>query len=242
MITLRFLLCCLIAITLTSCAAIPDRTDEVDSGSTPEWGGIQTWDNLDHLSIAELERRTAAGDTKAQAELGARYGRGEGVEQDLDRAMEILRDAAKKGEPEAEFFIGTAYYNGTGVPRSEVGAVMWFEKAVAKGHAPAQYWLAVLIKEGRGGIGANWEAAVPLLWDSAMQGYPHAEFLLGYAYQTGAGVEKNVNAAAYWYRRNLSKGYNMRSHFNLAFMINEGQVDWQPGDPEELKSRSASRR
>lgn len=242
MIALRFLSYCLIAIALASCAAMREEHGEAETTNAPKWGGIQTWDSLAHLSIAELERRSEDGDTRAQAELGARYGQGEGVEQDLDRAMEILRAAAEKGEPEAEFFIATAYYNGLGVPRSEVGAVMWFEKAAAKGHAPAQYWLAVLIKEGRGGIGANWEAAVPLLWESAMQGYPSAEFLLGYAYQLGMGVEKNVDAAAYWYRRNLSKGYNIRSHFNLALLINEGEVEWQLGDPEELRSRSASRR
>lgn len=189
--------------------------------------------------MAELEQRIAAGDTKAKAELGARYGRGEGVEQDLDKAIEILRETAATGEPEAEFFLGTAYYSGLGVPHSEAEAVMWFEKAAAKGHAAAQYWLAVLIKEGRGGISPSWSAAVPLLWESAMQGHGDAEFLLGYAYQTGAGVEKNVEAAAYWYRRNLSKAYNNRSHFNLALMINQGEVEWRPGDPEGLKPPSA---
>ena len=227
---LSFLSCCFVAIALASCAAGTSAPDT-----------LQAADELTQLTVAELEHRTAAGNTRAQAELGARYGKGDGVEQDYEKAIEILKDAASKGESEAEFFIGTAYYSGLGVPRSEVEAVMWFEKAASKGHASAQYWLAVLIKDGRGGISANWEAAVPLLWQSATQGYADAEFLLGYAYQMGAGVDKSPAAAAYWYRRTLSKAYNIRAEFNLALLIRGGDVEWRPGDPEALTPPSAER-
>ena len=241
--SLRLISSCVIAVTLASCAAnSPNEPSELASADQTVSNTPQSIEDLTKLTIAELEERIAAGDTKAKAELGARYGKGEGVEQDLDKAIEILRETAATGEPEAEFFLGTAYYSGLGVPHSEAEAVLWFEKAAAKGHAAAQYWLAVLIKEGRGGISPSWSAAVPLLWESAMQGFGDAEFLLGYAYQTGSGVEKNAEAAAYWYRRNLSKVYNNRSHFNLAQLIHGGEVEWRPGDPEGLKPPSAERR
>ncbi len=239
---LQVLSCCAIAITLTSCA-VHSPSASLNPASTSQSAGSaqKSEESLTKLSISELEQRVAKGDSLAKAELGARYGKGEGVEQNLDKAIELLREAAATGEAEAEFFLGTAYYSGLGVPLSEAEAVLWFEKAAAKGHAAAQYWLAVLIKEGRGGISPSWSAAVHLLWESAMQGYGDAEFLLGYAYQTGSGVEKNPEAAAYWYRRNLSKAYNNRSHFNLALMINEGEVEWRPGDPEGLKPPSSER-
>jgi len=236
---LRCLTCCVAAVIFSSCAAnLKEHDHNVDKASPAEWSVAQVGNEFTHLSIGELEQRTAAGDTKAQAELGARYGKGEGVEKNLEKAIDLLKDAAKKGEPSAEFFLGTAYYSGLGVPHSLVEAIMWFEKAAGKGHAAAQYWLAVQIKEGRGGISPNWEAAIPLLWKSAMQGYGDAEFLLGSAYQMGTGVERNVSAAAYWYRRNLSKERNLRSYYNLSLLITRGEVEWQPGDHEDLKTLS----
>ena len=234
---LRGLLFFCISITVASCAEIDTNTSPIIeiTDQTNNFSPPQTEKDLTKLTITELNKLIAAGDTKAKAQLGARYGLGEGVEQDLERAIEILTEAAEDGEPEAEFFLGTAYYSGLGVPHSEMGAVVWFEKAASKGHAAAQYWLAVLIKEGRGGISPSWGGAVPLLWKSAMQGYGAAQFLLGYAYQTGSGIEKNSDAAAYWYRRNLNLGWDSRTVFNLALMIKEGEVEWQPGDPQDLK-------
>ena len=239
---LRWLSICFVAVALTSCKAASRGTDEIAPYGLSAQNTPYVENELAELTIVELEQRAAAGDTLAQAELGARYGKGETVEQDLEKAIEILRDAATKGEPAAEFYLGTAYYSGLGVPHSQVEAVMWFQKASSKGYAPAQYWLAVLIKDGRGGISPNWEAAVPLLWKSATQGHRNAEFLLGYAYQMGVGVEKNPAAAAYWYRRTLSKGYNIRAEFNLALLIKEGSVEWQSGDREALKPLSAEKR
>lgn len=235
--TLRWIICCFIAIGLTACASSQeDYSRSIEADEAAKARLEEKWNPLSQLSIPELERRTAAGDTEAQAELGARYGKGDGVEQDLDKAIEILKDAAEKGEPGAEFFLGTAYFSGLGVPRSEVGAIMWFEKAAKKGHAPAQYWLAVLIKDGRGGIvNPNWDAAVPLLWESAMQEYPDAQFLLGYAYQMGLGVEQNIDAAAYWYRRTLSQEKHIRALFNLGVLIKEGKVALRSSDPEEIQ-------
>ncbi len=234
---LRWLSCCVVALFLTSCAAnqaalesnLPDYVTDEQKEAAKRTAAI--WNPLADLSVAELEERMNAGDTAAQSELGARYGKGEGVEQNFDKAIELLKDAAAKGEVQADFYLATAYYSGLGVPKNEVHAFMLFEKAADRGHAPSQYWLAVLIKDGRGGIvNPSWDGAVPLLWKSAMQGYPDAEFLLGSAYQLGLGVEQNAEAAAFWYRRTLKRGYNIRADYNLAVLIKSGQVDWRPGD------------
>ena len=247
--TLRWLSCCIVAIFLTSCAAnqaameseLPDYVTDEQKEAAKRTAAI--WNPLAEVSLAELEERMLAGDTSAQSELGARYGKGEGVEQNFDKAIELLQDAAAKGDVQAEFYLATAYYSGLGVPRNEVQAFMLFENTANKGHAPSQYWLAVLIKDGRGGIvSPSWAAAVPLLWKSAMQGYPDAEFLLGSAYQLGLGVEKNAQAAAFWYRRTLKRGYNIRADFNLAVLIKSGQIEWQSGDNPLSKRKPADER
>ncbi|GEM_PF-3540657 len=220
---------------LSACAAGNHTSSTADTAPPPKSEALTTMQSLSTVSIEELERRTANGDTQAQAELGARYGNGNGVEQDLDKAIALFRDAAAKGEADAAFYLGMANLSGMGVPSNEANAVMWLEKAAANGSAQGQYWLAVMIKDGRGGISPNWEAAVPYLWKSAMQGYEDAEFLLGYAYQEGLGVEKNPEAAAYWYRLTNQRAYNMRANYNLALMIKAEEIEWQPGDPEQLK-------
>jgi TPR repeat protein len=222
---------------LSACATQPGSVNQ--PSTTPQASALTPTDTataavgneLGQVPIDELQRRIAAGDTKALAELGSRYGTGNGVEKDYAKAIEVLRAAADKGEADAQFYIGTAYANGLGVPRDETLAVLWFELAAKQKHPAACYWLAVRIANGIGGISPNWEAAVPYLWTSAVSGYIPAEFLLGYAYQTGSGVDKNSQAAAYWYRRTLSREYNVRTHYNLRLLIERGEVEVQPGDP-----------
>ena len=181
--------------------------------------------------IAELERKAAAGDTKAQADLGARYGRGDGVPKDVAKAIALLSSAADKNDPDAEFFLGTAYSNGTGVPRNESQAIMLYEKAANQGHADSEYLLAEAIAFGKAGLSSNWEAAIPLLWDSATKNCWPAAKLLAVAYQDGKGVDKNPRAAAYWFRRTYSLGPDMHLLYSLRSLIDQGLVEWQEGDP-----------
>lgn len=188
--------------------------------------------SLSGIGVAELEARVAQGDLRAQAELGARYGRGDGVPQDVEKAVRLLTEAAERNDPDALYWLGTAYTNGVGVPKNEAQAVLLYERAAAQGHAEAQYVLAVMISTGQGGISPNWAAAIPFFWKSADQGFPLAEFMMGYAYQQGQGVDRNPEIAAYWYRRTHARLPNQRARYNLGLMIARGQVARQPGDPE----------
>ncbi len=185
------------------------------------------------LPFAEVERRAAAGDTKAQAELGARYGQGYGVAQDIPKAMAILSAAAAKNDPDAQYFLGTAYASGLGVPQSDLQAFSLFEQAAAQGHGPGSYMVATSIIYGKAGIAPSWKSGMKYLWDSAAKGYPPAMLLLGAAYQDGNGVDVNIKAAAYWYRRVLSYYQDVRAIYNLRILINKELVAWEVGDPGE---------
>ena len=185
-----------------------------------------------YLSVAEIERRTAAGDLNAQAELAARYGRGDGLPQNVPKALDLLRQAAEKNNPDAAYYLGLAYVTGTGVSKNEERAVLFFETAADQGHAAAQYVLGNMIAKGEGGIEANWPSAFTYFWHAADSGYPPAEFMLGYAYQMGFGTPRNFKAAAYWYRRTNSRMPNSNAEDNLSTLIHLGVVEWQPGDPK----------
>ena len=199
-----------------------------DSRSTAE---VAHTDVVRGLSIEELERRVASGDLDAQAELGARYGRGDGVPQNVTRALELIRGAAEKDNADGAYYLGLSYATGTGVPKNEAQAVLFFETAAKHGHPAAEYMLGSMISQGKGGIQANWESAISYFWRAADSGYPPAEFALGYAYQEGLGTPRNVAAAAYWYRRVDSRAPHRGAEENLLKLIENGEVEWQQGDP-----------
>ena len=186
-----------------------------------------------HLPFAELERRAATGDIKAQAELGARYGQGYGVEKDIPKAIALLSAAAAKNDPDAQYFLGTAYSNGLGVPYNELQAFTLYEQAANQGSAPGNYMVANMIIYGKAGIAPSWSGGIKNLWAAAVKDYTPAMVLLGAAYQDGMGVDRNPRAAAYWYRRTLSYLQDIRAIFNLRILINNRLVAWEPGDPGE---------
>ncbi len=186
------------------------------------------------LPLDELERRVAQGDLSAQAELGARYGRGDGVPQNVPKALELIRAAAEKNNPDAAYYLGLSYASGTGVPQNEAQAMLFFETSANQGFPAAQYMMGSMISQGRGGIDANWEAALTFFWRAADSGYPPAEFMLGYAHQQGMGTARNPKIAAYWYRRTIGRSKHAGAEQNLRILIQNGEVEWQEGDPIPL--------
>jgi TPR repeat protein len=194
---------------------------------------------MEKMTIADLEARMAQGDLRAQAELGARFGRGDGVPADVPKAISLLQDAAAKNDPDAQHWLATAYATGTGVEKNESWAALLYEKAALQGHREAQYTMGVLISSGQAGFSASWSGAFPYFWKSADQGFAPAEFMMGYIYQEGKAVDVNPTAAAYWYRRTISRAPNAKAAFNLARMIGQGLVTWLPTDPIEPPLESA---
>lgn len=219
-----------LALTVTPALAAV-RANTSASASAAESRTPQT---VEKMTIAELEARMAKGDLKAQAELGARYGRGAGVEANVTKAIELLKDAAAKGEADAIHWLGTAYTNGVGVEKSETEARSMYEQAARKGHKESQYILGVMISTGQAGFTPDWKPAIPYFKKSADQGFALAEFMMGYAYQLGFGVKANPETAAYWYRRNLGHGPNAKAEYNLAKMLGKNLIKAKPGDPAPL--------
>lgn len=192
------------------------------------------------MPIQELQARMEQGDLSAQAELGARFGRGDGVVADVAKAILLLQDAASRNNAEAQHWLGTAYMTGVGVSKNESQAALLFEKAADQGHPEALYMMGVLISNGQGGFAPSWTGAYRYFWRSAEQGFTPAEFMMGYIYQEGLGVDIAPRIAAYWYRRTHSRNPNVKAAFNLARLIGQGLVEWQKGDPVELSPELAS--
>ena len=73
-------------------------------------------------------------DKDACCRLGLRYYKGQGVEQDYTRAVELFRKAAEQGNGYAMRLLGDCYRSGCGVEKDCAQAVEWYRKAAELGH------------------------------------------------------------------------------------------------------------
>jgi TPR repeat protein len=225
------LLLCVSLFAISACATTGAQPRSTTSAAKKDADIPAAVPALATTSIAELERLKDQGDVSAMVELGSRYGTGKGVKVDYDKAVALFRVAADKNDPMAQYLLGVAYFSGAGAPKDEAIAVMWFERSAAQNLVTADYSLGMMIAYGRGGIPATWAGAVPILWKAAVQGDTRAAYALGLAYNEGNDVDRNVKAAAYWFRRANSYAYNAPALVELAKLIQHGEVEWQPGDP-----------
>jgi TPR repeat protein len=192
---------------------------------------------LDHLSVEELTTLADTGRTDAMVLLALRYGpASDGNESDkrpapdMEKAVALLQKAADKQNADAEFLMGTVYINGLGVPKDEAKAASWFARGARHGNAMAQFWYGEMTAKGRGGIAADWKAALPHFQGAAQKGVNDAFLELGYMYFNGyGGLEVDPQKAAFCYRRIMAK--SPLAQFNLRRLIEEEKIVWQPGDP-----------
>ena len=168
----------------------------------------------------------------AELRLGYCYQLGNGVELNLDTAMEWYEKAAAKGHVNGQVNIGIVSYK---KERYE-DAVTWFTKAAEQHDADAERWLGHCYRFGNGveqnfdtalewyekaaakghagaqyGIGIvnykkeRYEEAVTWFTKAAAQGDTDAEVHLGDCYRKGRGVTRDIPKAIEWYTKAAEK-------------------------------------
>lgn len=120
-------------------------------------------------------------------------------------ALNYYNTAANLGYLPAQHDVGMLLLEGHGeVLKNPALAAKWLRRAAEQGFAPSQYALATLSFSGSE-VDAT-EAAVRLWREAAKQHYSRAEEALGFAYQKGIGVPRNVAQAQRWFRRAAKSG------------------------------------
>ncbi|MBF0195503.1 MAG: sel1 repeat family protein [Magnetococcales bacterium] len=111
------------------------------------------------------------GNPKAQHNLGAMYLNGQGVEKNVEKAINWFRLAAEQGLVVAQHNLGTLYLQGAdSMPSDPLEAAHWFTKAAMQGNPRSQYSLGALYFEGLG-VEKNLEKAY--IWISlSLQAVP----------------------------------------------------------------------
>ena len=105
----------------------------------------------DHArAYRELTPLAAVGNKDAQYYLGGLYYKGEGVEQNYEKAAAWFQKSADQGNPKAQTDLAQCYLLGYGVEKDSVVAIGWYRRAAAQGYAPAAFNLAAMITSGTG--------------------------------------------------------------------------------------------
>jgi TPR repeat protein len=111
--------------------------------------------------LSLLRRAAEGGLAIAQYRLSKHYEAGDGVPQDLTRALAWAERAARGGNVRAMHDVGVYFARGDGAPQDEALALQWFLEAAGLGVADSQFNAALLYEEGRG-VAADPRAA--LFW------------------------------------------------------------------------------
>jgi uncharacterized protein len=111
--------------------------------------GLKAYNKSDFATALRIFRPLAdRRQVLAEYILGLMYANGQGVPQDLGKAMQWHRKAAEQGEAKAQFSVGIMYFKGLGVPVNRAEAFKWYSRAAAQGDPAAQYNLGAMYAKG----------------------------------------------------------------------------------------------
>ena len=110
------------------------------------------------LTLDEQMSNAADGDVASQYNLGMKYARGDGVQQDYKVAAKWLEMAANTGDMDAQAALGVMYQKGQGVQQDNNIAASLYKRAALQGDKMSQYNLASIYANGRGSMQNDKEA------------------------------------------------------------------------------------
>lgn len=141
------------------------------------------------------------GNSHAMWELSIHVRNGWSVARDPARALALGRSAAEAGDAAGMNVLGVMHRDGIATPKSDTEARLWFERSAQLLNSYAMVNLGRLLKEGRGGLARNPEAAVALYRKAVLRGdNPWAKVALAEALEKGEGVAKNEAEARALYQ------------------------------------------
>lgn len=137
------------------------------------------------------------GITVAKYKLGKMLLNGDGVEKDIPKAIEWLKQAAVEENEFAEYALGRLFLKGEEVEKDIFAAEEYLLKSASRGNKYATYLLGKEYLSGEN-FGKNIQKSVEYLKLAAEKGFESAEYVLGKLYLRGEEVWKDAaNAEKY---------------------------------------------
>lgn len=232
------LVCCNLAFAGETPTTADDDSDEIDLAEIvrrPTIGNYRGYAEFKMAHYAQARRIWEALDAQGFGEaafsLGMLYEDGLGVAKDIPRALTYYRRGAENGSQKAAFRLGLMYWLGTpDVPRDATIGRHFLEQAAAAGDEDAARYLAAaaddaLLAADQAMAVGHAEEALRLLTAAANAGNRRAQTRLGWAYEAGRGVERDLDQAAAWFKQAAEAG-DGEAMYALAVMhaTGAGQV------------------
>ena len=180
----------------------------------------------------EYAEAAARGEAWAQTKLGKIYVATAEEELQLQRGVELLRQAAEQDDAEAIYFLATLSATGVGVEQSNIEAFEQMKRAAELGNADAQFELASMYGEGRV---TPLDTNLALLWGrkSAEQGNVMAQFAVGRVL-IESGQEQQAEAILYLRLAAKAKDPTAAMFLATAFALGEFGVNKDEREAEAL--------
>jgi len=138
--------------------------------------------------------------------MGINYSLGNGVEQNIEKSIKYLTEAAESGHLKAQLKLASMYEKGNVIEKNITLAANMYELAAKQGHPIAQHNLGVMYINANGVV-KNYKEAYQWFKKSAEQGYAKSQYNLGLLYYYGIGTSKNNENAYFWLILSSANGY-----------------------------------
>ena len=174
-------------------------------------------------SMSHPPEAAEAGQARTQYALGKIYRDGQGVEKDVQKAVELFSLAAMQGNSFAAFAFGKMYLSDDpALSRNVAAALKWITNAAEHGNQFAQYYLGKLLLKGTNDISQDTNSALRWLLASVEQGNVHAEYALAMAYLKGESVPKDSLKAMELLKRASSREHQF-AQYQLGKLLLQGE-------------------
>ena len=151
------------------------------------------------------------GITVAKCKLGKLFLSGDGVEKDIPKAIEWLKQAAVEENEFAEYALGRLYLKGEEVEKDTIAAEEYLLKAANRGNKYAAYLLGKEYLSGEN-FGKDAANAEKYLLKAAEHANKYAEYILGKEYLRGENFPKDVQKAIDYLKRAAEKGFDFAEY------------------------------
>ena len=190
--------------------------------------------NSADLTTEWVAQAARGGLAQAQYEMGERYAKGLGIDQDWLKAADWFGRAAAQANPHAQCALAACFADGLGVKKDMVRAVALYESATEQDHPRALWSLGELLAHGTAGVSPDARKATLYCKRAANAGFAPAQSTLAALF---AKAKKYERAVHWW---SLAAEQNdPEALFNLAHAHRMGWVPSQGDEALVLLQRAA---
>ena len=161
------------------------------------------------IELEELRDRAAQGEMDAQYALAMKYIYADGVEEDNEKAVELLTLSAEQGHVEAAYNLAICYHHGHGTQMDLKTAYQLYLRSALQGHGKGMTLVGDFYAQGQY-VPQNDKEAIRWYLDATVSDDPgavaYAEYQLAGCLADGRGVPQDLEQARELYQTALEHG------------------------------------